>query len=181
MKLISLTRTHSRAENIALIFAFSVLMGLLARVAVPLPFTPVPVTGQTLGVLLAGLLLGGPRAAAAMALYLAEGAAGLPVFSPAGPGGLAQLAGPTGGFLLSYPLAALVAGSGLRPVLLALLSGEAVIFLCGAAWLAAFVPAATVWRAGVLPFLPGEVVKIALVLALAPWLRGNQAGGGAPR
>ncbi len=154
-------------------------MGLLARVAVPLPFTPVPVTGQTLGVLLAGVVLGGPRAAAAMLLYLAQGLAGLPVFSPAGPGGLAQLLGPTGGYLLSYPLAAYVVScvaACRRGLLVALLCGEALIFLCGATWLGAqthqslrsLLPAA-VW-----PFLPGELLKVGIVLAFASRLGGTE-------
>lgn len=162
--------TLSRSHTVALVFGFSILMGLLARVAIPLPFTPVPITGQTFGVLLAGVVLGGPAAAAAMLLYLFEGAIGLPMFSPAGPGGVAHLVGPTAGFLLSYPLAAFVVGrlSSRRRVVCGLLAGEAIIFAFGAAWLSALLrqPPADVFKAAVLPFLPGEVIKVALVLAL---------------
>jgi len=207
------SRSQTRAESAALVVGFSILMGLLARVSVPLPFTPVPVTGQTLGVLLAGAVLGGPRAAAAMMLYLAQGLAGLPVFSTAGPGGPAQLLGPTGGYLLSYPLAAFLVGylaerwqampggvasrqampggvasrqampggvasrqampggvaSRKLRLLPALLCGEGVIFAMGAAWLGALSrqSAAAVLQAAVWPFLPGEILKVALVLALA--------------
>jgi len=179
---LALARARSRAGTFALIFGFSVLMGLLARVAVPLPFTPVPVTGQTLGVLLAGLVLGGWRAAAAMLLYLLEGVAGLPVFSPAGVGGLAQVLGPTGGYLLSYPLAAWVvgalAGRWNKP-LLAVLAGELVIFLFGACWLAALLHQAprAILASAVWPFLPGEVLKVALVLALSAGFRRAASSG----
>src|SRR5271156_4620183 len=82
------------------------LVALCAHVAVPLGFTPIPVTMQTFAVLLLGLLFGPGPAFACLALYLIEGVAGLPVFSPHGPGGLAQLLGPTGGYLLAYPFAA---------------------------------------------------------------------------
>lgn len=152
--------SYAVARRLALVLGYSILMGLLARVSLPLPFTPVPLTGQTFGVLLAGVLLGGPLAASAMLLYLAQGAMGLPVFAPTGPGGLAQLLGPTGGYLLSYPLAALVVGA-LRSrgkPLAALAAGEAVIFSFGAAWLWALlrVPPAAVFQAAVWPFLPGK-------------------------
>lgn len=170
------SRPQSRLESFAYIVSFSVLMALLARVSFPLPFTPVPITGQNLGVLLAGLLLGAPQAALAMLLYLAEGAAGLPVFSPAGPGGLAQLLGPTGGFLLSYPLAAFAVARLVRVVrypAVAILAGEVIIFSFGAAWLWMLIrqPATTVLQAAVLPFLPGEAIKCAAVFALASFLR----------
>ncbi len=170
------SRPQTRLESFAYIVSFSVLMALLARVSFPLPFTPVPITGQNLGVLLAGLVLGAPQAALAMLLYLAEGAAGLPVFSPAGPGGLAQLFGPTGGFLLSYPFAAFAVARlarALRNQLPAILLGEAIIFGFGAAWLWMLIrqPAATILQAAVLPFLPGEAIKCAAVFALASFLR----------
>ncbi len=195
--------TRSRAETAAIVFGFSILMGLLAHVAVPLPFTPVPVTGQTFGVMLAGIVLGTrsarsgpPAAAAAMLLYLAQGVMGFPVFSPTGPGGLAQLLGPTGGFLLSYPFAAYAIGvisrgahqrqtrrvtRGVRGRLLAaLLCGEAIIFFCGAVWLGALLrlPPGAVLAAAVWPFLPGEMLKVALVFVVAQVIG---AGGPAER
>ena len=178
----SVALSYSRAEAAGVI-GFSIVMGLLARVSVPLPFTPVPVTGQTLGVLTAGLVLSAPAAAAAMLLYLAQGAAGLPVFSPGGPGGLAQLIGPTGGFLLAYPLAAwLVARlsrtAGRFALAGALVSGEIVIFACGAAWLAALLRLSPVsaLQGAVLPFLPGEILKVALALAGARLLMRRRPG-----
>src|SRR5437899_199567 len=98
-------------KDASLVVGASALMAVCAHVSVPLIFSPVPITLQTFGVLLIGFLLGSRRALAAMMLYLIEGAAGLPVFSPAGLGGVAQLLGPTGGFLFAYPAAAYVAGS----------------------------------------------------------------------
>src|SRR5579863_8534874 len=100
----------SRARQTALVIGGSLIVALCARITIPLPFTPVPLTVQNLGVLLVGMLLGSKRGFAALALYLAEGVAGLPVFNPTGPGGIAQLLGPTGGFLMVYPLVAFVAG-----------------------------------------------------------------------
>jgi biotin transport system substrate-specific component len=96
----------------AIVIAASLFVALCARVTVPLPFTPVPLTLQNFGVLAVGLLLGSRRGFAALALYLVEGACGLPVFSPSivlGVG-IARILGPTGGFLLAYPLVAFVAG-----------------------------------------------------------------------
>src|SRR5579872_7618743 len=91
-------RALSWAQQGALVVGGSLFVALCARVTLPLPFTPVPLTLQNFGVLVVGLLLGSRRGFAALAIYLAEGMAGLPVFSPVGPGGIAQLIGPTGGF-----------------------------------------------------------------------------------
>jgi len=99
------------AEQAVVVIAASLFVALCARVTLPLlPFTPVPLTLQNFGVVLVGLMLGSRRGFAALALYLTEGACGLPVFSIAGQGGIAQILGPTGGYLLAYPFAALVAG-----------------------------------------------------------------------
>jgi biotin transport system substrate-specific component len=103
-------RALEASRQVALIVGASLVVALCARITIPLmPLTPVPLTVQNLGVLLVGLLLGSRRGLAALALYLAEGAVGLPVFSP-GPGGLLQLFGLTGGFLLAYPFVAFLAG-----------------------------------------------------------------------
>lgn len=147
-----------------------VLIALSARIVVPLPFTPVPVTAQTLAVLvLAGLL--GRWGAASVALYLAAGASGLPVLAENW-GGLARFAGPTGGYLLGFLLGAYVAGwlaersrGRALPLLGALLSGQAIIYACGLLWLSRFVPGNTLLVAGLYPFLPGDAVKLALALA----------------
>jgi biotin transport system substrate-specific component len=155
-----------------LAFSGSVLLALCAHVSVPLVFTPVPLTLQTFAVLLTGLVLGPSLGFSSMVLYLAEGAGGLPVFSPAGPGGLAQLFGPTGGYLVAYPFAAALAGFivrafGIRrsPFGAALVAGSAamvVTLLIGGLWITSFTHAT--WRTttaiGVAPFVPGEVIKI---------------------
>src|SRR5918992_3410064 len=90
--------------------AFAAVLAVASQFAIPIPGTPVPITLQPLVVVLAGLMLGPAAAAASMVMYLAAGAAGLPVFAPVGPPGLARLLGPTGGYLLAYPAAAVVAG-----------------------------------------------------------------------
>jgi biotin transport system substrate-specific component len=96
--------------------AFAALLAVASQFAIPIPATPVPITLQPLVVVLAGLVLGPAAAAASMVMYLAAGAAGLPVFAPVGAPGLARLLGPTGGYLLAYPAAAVVAGAlGWRP------------------------------------------------------------------
>src|SRR3954465_11722306 len=103
-------RPLSISRQVVLVVGASLLMALCGRLSMPLPFTPVFLTAANFGVLFIALTLGSRRAAAAMLLYLAEGAMGLPVFSPAGPGGIAQLLGPTGGYLMAYPVVAFVAG-----------------------------------------------------------------------
>src|SRR5687768_10471551 len=96
--------------------AFALVLAAASQVAIPLPGTPVPITLQPLVVVLAGLVLGPGAAAASMAMYLVAGAVGLPVFAPIGAPGIGRLFGPTGGYLLAYPAAAVVAGLlGWRP------------------------------------------------------------------
>lgn len=164
--------TQSLPGKATLAVAATVFVAACAHVSFPLPFTPVPLTLQTFAVILVGMALGPAVGFSALALYLLEGAAGLPVFSPQGPGGVAQLVGPTGGYLFSYPLAAAAAGWAVRslPQLsrfarasVAGLAATAVIFTLGAGWLAYFghLTAAAVWMAAIVPFLPGEAVKIA--------------------
>jgi biotin transport system substrate-specific component len=143
-----------------------------AHVAVPLPFTPVPLTLQPLAVLGVGLALGPVKGFLTMLAYLAEGAMGLPVFSPTGPGGLAQLLGPTGGFLMAYPLEAAITGGLSRGLvariprfLSALIAGSVamgVLFILGASWLMhlAHLSMHATWIAAIAPFLPGELVKV---------------------
>ncbi len=158
---------------------FSGLVALSARIAIPLPFTEVPVTGQTLGVLFTGAVLGSRRGALALLLYLVEGAVGLPVFAPsvALPPGIGRLLGPTGGYLLSFPLVAgavgLLAERGwdqrLRTAALAMLVGNLLIYLVAVPWLARFT--GSLWLAlltGMFPFIPGDLLKIALAAVALP-------------
>src|SRR5271170_6822304 len=105
------TRSFEIAKQVAIVLAASLFVALCARVTVPLPFTPVPLTLQNFGVLAVGLVLGSRRGFAALSLYLIEGACGMPVFSSAILGsGISHLLGPTGGFLMVYPVVAFVAG-----------------------------------------------------------------------
>jgi len=140
-----------------------------------MPLTPVPLTVQNLAVLLVGLLLGSRRGFAAMMLYLIEGAAGLPVFNPTGPGGIVQLLGPTGGFLIAYPIVAFLAGyvfergtrSFLRAATASLLA-EIVLFTGGLTWLYVFTHSlAKAAYLGLNFFIAAEVIKIMLAAGIA--------------
>jgi biotin transport system substrate-specific component len=173
-------------RNTLLLVGASLVTALAARIAFPLPWTPVPVTGQTFAVLLTGMVLGSRRGFLALVLYLAEGAAGLPVFA-GGAAGPAALLGPTGGYLVAFPLAAAVTGLLAErgwdrhrlSTLAAMLIGSSVIFAAGLAWLARFVPPAQLLGTGLMPFIPGDVVK-ALLAALAfpfAWDRINRRSG----
>ncbi|HUO34681.1 MAG TPA: biotin transporter BioY [Candidatus Acidoferrum sp.] len=162
-------------SDVLRILAANVLMILCAQIAIPLPWTPVPITGQTFGVLLVAVLLGSRRGALALGLYLLEGAAGFPVFQPFGMPGPARFFGPTAGYLLSYPVAAYFTGwliergaaKNFFRLCGALVAGDALIFIGGCSWLAAslHLGGAAVLSQGAVPFLPGEVLKIALILA----------------
>src|SRR5687767_9135823 len=108
----ALTQARRPAHTLAIgIVGFAIALALASQVAVPIPGTPVPITLQPFVVVLAGLWLGPVAGASSMVLYLALGAAGLPVFSPFGAPGIARFVGPTGGYLFAYPFAAFVAGS----------------------------------------------------------------------
>lgn len=174
------------ARQVSIVVGASLLVALCARVTLPLPFTPVPLTLQNFGVLLVGLLLGRRRAFAALVLYLAEGAAGMPVFNPAGPGGIAQLLGPTGGFLLAYPFVAALAGwifeSGKKTFARAVTAGlmaEILLFLGGLSWLAVLTHSvATAIRYGLYWFLFAEIIKIMLAAGIASgWQRARKVQG----
>lgn len=161
--------------NLGLILGFSILIGLSAQISIPLPFTPVPITGQTLTVLLTGAVLGSRRGALAVLTYLAQGFAGLPVFA-GGKFGLATLFGPTGGYLLGFVVAAFVTGwlaergwdRNFKTNALAMLAGNVVIYLVGLPWLAVFTGANQAIALGLLPFIPGDLLKLALATALLP-------------
>jgi biotin transport system substrate-specific component len=153
-------------------------VAICAHIAIPLPFSPVPLTLQNFAVLVVGLALGGRRAFAALLLYLAEGLCGLPVFSPVGPGGAAQLLGPTGGYLMAYPFVAFVAGwiaergrQSFARFAIAATAAEIVLFIGGVSWLAIYFPGQAV-HFGLYPFVFAEVAKI-LVAAGA---RGRLSG-----
>ncbi len=169
----------------------SVLIALAAQVALPLPWTPVPLTGQTFAVLLIGAALGRWRGSAAVALYLGEGAAGLPVFA-SGKAGWVWLLGPTGGYLWGFLLAAFLVGwlaergwdRRLTTTAAAMGIGSLAIYACGLPWLARFVGWDAVVTAGLLPFVPGDLLKLVAATALLPtaWrLLGQRIQKGATR
>jgi len=169
------------ARQVALVVGGSLFVALCARITIPLPGTPVPLTVQNFGVLLVGLLLGSRRGFAALALYLAEGSMGMPVFSPTGVGGIAQLLhGATAGFLLTYPLVAWVAGyameHGRRNFARAAIGGflgEVVLFTGGLAWLAVLTHSvAQAFRWGLYWFLFAEIIKVMMAAGIAArWQR----------
>ena len=169
-------RALEAARQVALVVGASLFVALCARITIPLmPLTPVPLTVQNFGVLLVGLLLGSRRGFAALALYLAEGAVGLPVFSPSGLGGVAQLMGATGGFLLAYPLVAWLAGfimergrkSFARAAIGGLL-GEVVLFAGGLGWLAVLTHSVgQAFRWGLQWFVFAEVIKVMVAAGVA--------------
>lgn len=160
------------ANGFAVVVA-SIFIGLLAQIAVPIG--PVPITGQTLGILLVAASLGWRRGGGAIALYVAQGAAGLPVFA-GGTAGIAILAGPTGGYLAGFVVAGLVVGwlceAGLdrrfSTSIVAMLAGTACIYLLGVAWLSRFVGWSNVLPTGVLPFLVGDAIKLAIAAVALP-------------
>ena len=170
-----------------LVVGFSLLTALAAQVVVPLPWTPVPLTGQTFAVLLTGALLGPRLGALAMLAYLAEGAAGLPFFR-AGAGGAAHLSGATAGYLFAFPVAAYVTGylaergwdRRFVTAAAAMALGSLVILACGWGWLSLALGAGQAFRLGVLPFLAGDVVKITLAAAALPagWALLRRTGRG---
>ena len=157
----------ARTYDVLLIAGFSLVIALCAQVAIPLPFTPVPLTLQTLAVLVAGGLLGSARGTAAVLAYLGEGFAGLPVFS-GGRAGVAHLLGPTGGYLVGFVLAAFLvgllvergAGRSWLATLAALAAGTVLVYVPGVIWLGAFTGMQKALALGVVPFLIGDALKL---------------------
>ena len=170
-------------RNVGIVLAASAFVAVCAHVALPLYFTPVPLTLQPFAVLLLGLLLSPRLAGGALAAYLAEGAMGLPVFTP-GPmtaPGLAHLFGPTGGYLLAYPAAAMLISflwrrsqRGFSAAIVGAAAGDLMILAGGAAWLAVLThgSAQMVLTQSIVPFLPGDALKVVAAAALATgWQR----------
>jgi biotin transport system substrate-specific component len=169
-------RRSALLYDAALVLGASLVIALSAQVAIQLPFSPVPITGQTMAVLLVGALLGSRRGALAVLAYMAEGLAGLPVFA-GGAAGLARLFGPTGGYLVGFVAAAFLVGwlaergwdRRFGTTLAAMTLGNLVIYGVGAVWLAVFVGGLSRgWSLGVVPFLPGDAIKIVLAAVLLP-------------
>jgi biotin transport system substrate-specific component len=173
-------RMLEASRQVALVVGASLFVALCARVTIPLmPLTPVPLTVQNLGVLLVGLLLGSRRGFAALALYLLEGSVGLPVFSP-GPGGVGQLLGVTGGFLIAYPFVAFLAGyifdRGAKTFARAAVAGvaaEILLFVGGLSWLYIYTHSlAKAAYFGLYWFIAAEIIKVMFAAAIATrWRR----------
>ncbi|WP_026371058.1 biotin transporter BioY [Kallotenue papyrolyticum] len=183
-------RERAWVRDLALALAMSAFTALCARIAIPLPWTPVPITGQTLAVLLTGALLGPRLGALAMVFYLLEGLLGLPVFamgrnawSPSSLPGLPVIIGPTAGYLFSYPLAAALIGTlatrgwDRRPhtMLAAMLLSSVVILSCGYVWYVmiftlvsgVFDPWSALLKT-VIPFIPGDITKALIAAGVLP-------------
>jgi len=169
--------------RLAAVLFVTALTAAAAQISIPLPFTPVPFTLQPMVVLLGGAALGSRLGMSSQVLYLLLGVAGLPVFaaSPLLPQGFGRLLGPTGGYLLSYPLAAFAAGwlaersfdRRYLTSLLAMAVGLSVVFACGVAWLAWFAQPAPAGlslalRTGLVPFLAADAMKVALAATVLP-------------
>ncbi len=156
-----------KARDIAIVISASWLLAISAQFSFNLPFSPVPVTGQTLAVLLIGSLLGKNQGAAAVGIYLLQGAAGLPVFA-GGKSGFITLVGPTGGYLIGFIAAAYIVGilaelrynKSLIYTGFSMLIGTLVIYIFGLFWLVQFVGESSALQLGLFPFLVGDFVKI---------------------
>ncbi|PYV30990.1 MAG: biotin transporter BioY [Acidobacteria bacterium] len=166
------TEARTLASDLAWILGFSLFTALAAQLEIRLPYTPVPITAQTFAVLLAGALLGSRRGFLSQMAYLAEGAAGLPVFAGGG-FSIAHLMGPTGGYLWSYPVAAALigwlveSGASRRTLLLApaLVTSDLLILASGVLWVHRFF--GTTFRHALLlgfyPFIVGDLIKLVLI------------------
>lgn len=169
------TKKRAYIFDSALIIAGSLLIALSAQVMFPLPFTPVPVTGQTFGVLMVAALLGSRRGTFAVISYLIEGLAGLPFFA-GGTFGAAILAGTSGGYLIGFIIAAFIVGylsergwdHRFGSTIFMMAFGTLAIYILGAMWLAQFVSISQVFLLGVIPFVVGAVSKIILAALLLP-------------
>jgi len=162
-------KTHSWLRSAGLVILSSILIGLFANVAIPLPFTPVPLATQGCVILVLSVLLGSKRAVASVLAFLAQGAAGLPVFAT-GHCGLASLLGPTGGYFFGYLVAAFLVGAIVErmqnrtPMKLfwAMAAGNAMFFLFGVPYLATFIGFKQAVLLGIAPFILGDLLKLVI-------------------
>jgi biotin transport system substrate-specific component len=171
---------HAVAIRCAFTLFVTALTAAAAQVSLPLPFTAVPFTLQPMVVLVGGAALGSRLGLASQLLYIFAGVAGLPVFaaSPILPQGAARLIGPTGGYLMAFPLAAFAAGALAErgfdrrylTSVLAMAVGLAIIFLSGVAWLSVVTPLGVsgAISTGLAPFLPADILKILIAGAVLP-------------
>ncbi|TAM58169.1 biotin transporter BioY [bacterium] len=174
-RILSMAQARWRPDTTALVISGSLVMAFSAHIAVRVPFSPVPITGQTLALPLIVAALGRNRAVMAIFLYLAEGASGLPVFAPGGIGPF-TLIGPTAGYLWGFLGAAWLLGTlfelglveNVLGRLLSIALSDAVVFALGAVWLAHFVGIDRAFALGVTPFLVGDALKVGIATFTAP-------------
>lgn len=173
---IQVEKQASWVQDVLLIALWSAGIGASMQLAIPLPFTPVPIVLRSLFVLLAGALLGPKRGSLAVVGFLAQGVCGLPVFSGPISSGALALAGPLGGYFLGYIPAAYLTGwlvqraKRARALFGAFAAGTSAIYLFGGAWLSLFVGLGSVFSLGVAPFLLGDALKILAAVSLCRWL-----------
>src|SRR5258708_7336929 len=171
------SRSINLLRDVLLVVGFSIFTGLCAQVSFHIPITPVPITLQTLAVLLTGAALGSRRGGLAMLVYLAEGAAGLPVFA-GGSGGVFYLVGFSSGYFWGCSISAFLTGLPFEPPLdrsiftsaLAMLPGTLIIYALGVSWLAVVLSLNPLkaFTLGMLPFIPGDILKLVIAAALLP-------------
>ncbi|MGI6365034.1 MAG: biotin transporter BioY [Bacillota bacterium] len=172
-----------RAKDITLIALLLAVTGILSLISIPLPFSPVPVTGQTLGVMLTGMLLSPRKAGLTMLAYLLLGAAGAPVFA-GGTGGISIIAGPTGGYLLGFIPAAIVIAwlrkGELPRQVMAITAGLLCTYVPGTIWLSSVTGLGfqAALALGVLPYLPGDIFKAVISILAAAKLKPAIGGEG---
>ncbi|MFH1370097.1 MAG: biotin transporter BioY [Planctomycetota bacterium] len=167
-------RTLARLYDVIVVIGGSLLVGLSAQIRIYLPFSPVPITGQTFAVLMIGALLGSRRGGLAMFVYLVEGTLGLPVFASGV--GFTALLGPAGGYLVGFMPAAYLVGwlaergwdRRVLTTIAAMIIGDAVLLTFGFVWLAALTNIRTAFLTGVCPFILGDFLKVAIAAAVFP-------------
>ena len=168
-------KNHALFYNLILIMTGSVLITLSAKISIPLPFSPIPITMQTFAVLFVGALLGSKRGSLTVLAYISQGIMGLPVFAKAG-SGFAYLLGPTGGYLIGFVFAAFITGflaekgwdRSFGKTIVAMTIGTLLIFICGVSWLSIFLGLEKAIIAGFVPFIIGAIFKIVLADAILP-------------
>ncbi len=164
-----LIKSKSLTANIVIALSGSILLALLARLSIPVPFSPVPITGQTFGILFLGGVLGSRIGTLSVVMYIVEGIIGLPVFA-GGTTGFLYLLGPTGGYLISFIPAVYLVGylsekewtNKFTATFLTMIFGTSVIFIFGISWLAVTAGFETTLSIGLYPYLPGAAIKIIL-------------------
>jgi len=171
----SILPSQTLIKKIILVLSFSILTAVSAKIRVFLPFTPVPITAQTLAVLLTGTILGSQMGVLSISIYLLAGIAGIPLFSGK-TAGISYIFGPTGGYLFGFVIAAFVLGKlaekgkdrSFITCIPMMLLGQLIIYSFGLLWLARFVPMNKLLMVGLIPFILGDLIKLALASVLMP-------------